>query len=70
MSLFLAGALGLILFGAACFCAGVYRAEKMALKKNAARQMQEEKRYEKIKMGVSVLPGDDLRKRLRQLSGK
>lgn len=28
MSLFLAGALGLILFGAACFCAGAYRAEK------------------------------------------
>ena len=70
MSLFWVGALGLILFGAACFCAGAYRAEKTALKKTAARHMQEEKRYEKIKMGVSVLPGDDLRKRLRQLSGK
>lgn len=70
MSLFFAGAFGLILFGSACYCAGAYRAEKTTLKKSAVRQRREEKRYEKIKMGVSVLPSDDLRKRLRQLSGK
>lgn len=57
-------------FGAVLYRSGRRAAQLENIKTEVKAREAEEKRYEKIKTDVGALPVDDVRKRLRDLSGK
>ena len=57
-------------FGAVMYRSGRRAAQLENIKAEVKAREEEEKRHEKIRTGVDRLSVDDVRKRLRDLSGK